>query len=553
MIEVRELDQRGTLADAEVTLVELTRLDGRLLTLAGHWADLHAPDSLPAPVDAWEAGRRRLNSDYGIRPGGEGTPEILASCPAELGLVLQTSAGGAKHLIADALDLRHRLPQLWAEVQDGRVRAWKARKVAQATRHLPFAAAREVDAGLAGLIPTLPWTRFATILDATLMRADPIGARLREAEAASRRFVALGHDGGPGLKTLIARGEVLDILTFLAAVNRVADLLAAEGDADTVEVRRSKAVGILGQPDRALTLLSTHQHDDDQPPIPVEPRQQGGWRRAGGSDADGYTEDRDPGEPGPAPVVDLRGGDQRPAPRDEGDPDQDAEAGCDTVEGAPGGRSLDLAHPVPTTSGTSSTSSTAQVRVQLYVHLTDAALAGTDPTAVCRVEGVGPVTATTVRSWLQRPGVRITVRPVVVPGDAIPVDGYEIPHRVREAVLLRNPASAFPWSSCTDRTSLQLDHVVSYLARCRGGPPRQTDPRKLAPLVQPEHQRKTSGSWRERTPAPGVYLWRSPRGWVSLVTNQGTYPLGAGTTADAFWRAAGPRGHGTAEATGQVA
>lgn len=512
MIEVRELDRPGTLADAQATLAEQLRLDGRQLALAAHWADLHHPDLLPAPVDAWEVRRRRLGGHYAVQPGGAGTPEVLASCPAELGLVLQTSAGGAKHLIADALDLRHRLPSLWAEVQEGQVRAWKARRVAQATRHLPLAVMADLDAGLTGLIPSLSWSRFEMILDATVMRADPVGARLSEAEAASRRFVALGRDESHGLKTLIARGAVLDILTFLAAVNRIADLLAADGDTDTVEVRRSKAVGILGQPDRALALLTAHQHDPDQAPAPVEPRHRDGWRPSS------TTADHEPEPPGPQSEPGAE-------PEPDGEPDEQ------------GHRSLDLTGSSPSPAA----GRTSGVRVHLYVHLTEAALRGTDPAGVCRVEGVGPVTAATVRGWLRSSDARITVRPVTVPGDAIPVDSYEIPHRVREAVLLRNPASGFPWSWCTDRSSLQLDHVRPWIARQRGGPPGQTGPVNLAPLSQPEHQRKTSGRWRERTPAPGVYLWRSPHGWITLVTNQGTFPLGTDARAQAMWQATAPR------------
>jgi hypothetical protein len=185
------------------------------------------------------------------------------------------------------------------------------------------------------------------------------------------------------------------------------------------------------------------------------------------------------------------------------------------------------------------------VRVQLYVHLTDAALNGKDADAVCRVEGVGPITVRTVRDWLRCADAKVTVRPVVVPGQAISVDGYEIPHAVRQAVLLRNPASVFPWSWCTERHSLQLDHVRRYLALVRGGLPGQTDPANLGPLVQTEHQPKTNGRWQERTPAPGVYLWRSPHGWIDLVTNQGTFPLGNGATAQQIWHAAAPAEAGT--------
>lgn len=229
MIEVQELDRPGTLARASAALASITRAEAELLALAAHWADLHDPASLPPVETEFEVRRRRFEQQYGVQPGGEGTPEVLASCFAELGL--QTSAGSAKHLVADALDLRHRLPRLWEQVQAGQIRRWKAVKVAQATRHLPSVAMAEVDAGLAGLLSSLPWSRFEAVLDATVMRADPAGAAHAEAEAASRRFVSLGRDGGPGLKTLIARGEVLDILTFLAAVtgSPTASLTTATG------------------------------------------------------------------------------------------------------------------------------------------------------------------------------------------------------------------------------------------------------------------------------------------------------------------------------------
>jgi len=536
MIEVEALDRRATLAASESSLGAVMLAEAEQLALAAHWADLHDPASLPAAVTELERRRRRFDGAYGVQPGGDGTPEVLAFCFRELGVVLQSSAGGAKHLVADALDLRHRLPRLWAEVQAGRVRGWKARKVAQATRHLPVAVMGEVDAGLAGLLTALAWSRFEAVLDATVMRADPVGAAHLEAEAASRRFVSLGQDGGRGLKTLIARGEVLDILTFLAAVNRVADLLGLEGDADTVEVRRSKAVGILGQPDRALALLARHQQDPDVPSAPVEPRSPGGWRRTGGGPLepdDDEPSDDEPSESEPAPddLVEATPS-WSPKPRDEDAPVFEPEPVREADEA--GRRSLDLSKPA------TGRVSVASVRVQLYVHLTEAALNDEDPDAVCRVEGVGPVTVRTVRDWLRRPDARVTVRPVVVPGRAVPVDGYEIPHSVREAVLLRHPASAFPWSWCTDRHSLQLDHVRRYLALVRGGPPRQTDPDNLAPLLGTEHQPKTNGRWQERTPAPGVYLWRSPHGWVELVTNQGTFPLGHGATAQRIWHATTP-------------
>ena len=372
------------------------------------------------------------------------------------------------------------------------------------------------------------------------------------------------------MKTLIARGEPLDILTFLAAVNRVADLLGLRGDDDPVAVRRSKAVGILGQPDRALALLTAHRDDPDIPPGPVEPRPHG-WRRprpTGEHDPDEHDtdegdedEDSDEGEGRRAGGDgEGAGGVERREPGDSDEPRDEAEP--DRLDEQPGSRSLDLTPPdhstgVRTTSDqvTKDRAGTVSVRVQLHVHLTDIALAGTDPSAVCRVKGVGPLTARTVRGWLARSDVQVTVRPVAVPGHAIPVDAYAIPRSTREAVLLRNPASAFPWSACVDPHTLQLDHVVPYRPIRSGGPPGQTDPARLAPLAGSEHQDKTHRHWQERTPAPGVHLWRSPHGWVYVITNQGTFPLGTSQTAQRIWHAvapyepspsrAGPRARGT--------
>jgi hypothetical protein len=51
----------------------------------------------------------------------------------ELGVELRTSGHQAALLVAEALDLRHRLPALWTRVEAGEVRPWFARKAAQAT------------------------------------------------------------------------------------------------------------------------------------------------------------------------------------------------------------------------------------------------------------------------------------------------------------------------------------------------------------------------------------------------------------------------------------
>jgi hypothetical protein len=45
-------------------------------------------------------------------------------------------------------------------------------------------------------------------------------------------------------------------------IDRIADILTRHGNDDPVDVRRSKAIGILAQPAEALRLLCQHQDDD---------------------------------------------------------------------------------------------------------------------------------------------------------------------------------------------------------------------------------------------------------------------------------------------------
>ena len=242
-------DAEGVLnvaADVHRSLVEH---ECRILELAAEWADCH-----PGEV----AGRRAgIACDIAREFGGDGTPSVAWSCVAELGTVLQTTTGAAESLIGDALDLRHRLPRLWQVVVGAGVRAWKARKVAQATRHLSLAAAAAVDAAVASTITSVPWARFERLLEAAIMTADPADAEARAHAYEAERFVRAGRSVA-GLKTLVARASAGEVIWFVAMVNRIAEILAADGDLDSADVRRSKAIGILANPAHALELLAAH-------------------------------------------------------------------------------------------------------------------------------------------------------------------------------------------------------------------------------------------------------------------------------------------------------
>ena len=258
-----------------------------------------------------------------------------------------------------------------------------------------------VDQAVHALIATLGWSRFELILDATIKHTDPETAQAAEEAAASRRFVAAGRANDHHIMTLIARGTSLDILSFLATVHRIADILHTDGDPDPVEVRRSKAIGILARPAKALELLASHENSSAK----VEEK----------ADADEVSEAEESEEEA------------------EPDPEHDGHV------------SLQLRNPL----GVPARPCRCGPRIQLYVHLTDAALRR-DSSAMCRIEGLGPLTAATLRAWLGRSDASITVRPVLTP-DQPAADGYEIPPAMREALRIRHPASVYPWSQTLGR------------------------------------------------------------------------------------------------------
>jgi hypothetical protein len=242
--------ERQAVADALVSNhAALVESECRELVLAVQWADLH-PTSSGTVLPGTERAKRY---------GGDGTPFAGEFAAAELGVLLGRSHVAAATLMADAPDVRHRLPMLWAELRAGSVRAWQARHVASRTRAtgLTLAQARDVDETTTSYISSLPWGRFLELLKARIIAADPEAAEARRLSADLERFVITGQSNEHGLKTLIAKATAGEGIYLVAMVDRIAEILFQQGDTDPVGVRRSKALGILAQPARALALLQS--------------------------------------------------------------------------------------------------------------------------------------------------------------------------------------------------------------------------------------------------------------------------------------------------------
>jgi hypothetical protein len=376
----------------------------------------------------------------------------------------------------------------------GGVRAWQARKIAEQTRPLSWEACADIDHALSDFVGMMPWLRFATILSAAILEADPALAAER-AERARTAQEVFSFDSEDGLKTVVAKAAAGDAIWFVATVNRIAEILAARGDTDPVGTRRARALGILAQPAEALRLLIEHQHDrTDQPDVSTV---------------------REPAEPEAPSEVEF---------------DRVSESGPD-MEADDHPRSLSI-EPPPAFDPKA-----ARPRVVLHFHLSEAALGAGQ--AMVRPEDGGPLTLDELIEFLGRTGCQVRIQPVLDPTGIAPIDGYEIPQRLRAAVRARQIADVFPFGTCLS-PSMDLDHTDRYVSMDYGGPPGQTRLGNLGPMARPGHRAVTHGGCKKRQPEPGYFVHRSPIGYVYLVTNQGTLPLGRTTFSAAVWEAAAP-------------
>ena len=243
--EVGDLDPAGVLEAAADAEQAERRAAFRKLQLAAHWADLH-----PATTDTGV-------ETFGGRPSWRTSrsaataPLVAAFTPEPFALALGMSPAAGAQLIADALDLRHRLPLLWKRVRRLEVPAWQARRVARQTHRLPKVAAIWVDEQVADRGTCGP-----VVVDRLVAHAiaayDPETHEDREDDARAGWDVTLTHPDATdflGTSHLEATGDTLVLKAFYDQVCGIAHQLFLDGDTSPLGVRKIKALGILtGQP-----------------------------------------------------------------------------------------------------------------------------------------------------------------------------------------------------------------------------------------------------------------------------------------------------------------
>jgi hypothetical protein len=254
----------------------------RLLRVAAHWADLHGvrPDDTRGGQAAGHRSRTVIGGTERLVPlAGPGAPAVAEFAPAELGAALGMSTYAASVLVGTALELRHRLPRLWARVMAGRLPAWRASKIAEHTTTLCAPAAGFVDAQLAPVAHRVGLGRVLALVEAARKRFDPDAAAEQERRAAQTRGVWLGERMLHGTRAIHIEADALDAAAFDHTIADLAQALAAFGDTVPLDVRRAKSVGTLADPQTALDLLSGHRDQHDEPGIGADPAGPGLRRR----------------------------------------------------------------------------------------------------------------------------------------------------------------------------------------------------------------------------------------------------------------------------------
>ncbi|MGF9755377.1 DUF222 domain-containing protein [Microvirga sp. 0TCS3.31] len=269
--EVDDLTARGLLASIRGRRAAEDRAAADVLVLAARWADLHPPESIHDAAAFTVPG-----CEHEEPIAGEGAPLVAEFCLAELGTTLGVSTTAAKKLVGHALDLRHRLPRLWAQVQAGRVPAWRARMVAEATIHatpaLTLEAAAFLDAQVAAVAGRIGQAQLDRLVAETVKRYDLAGFDPAADPEDGYLHVdprhATIHDDDvhyAGTMRLEAELDIADALDLDRAIAHGAETLKALGSDKSLDARRAAALGDLARTQTALDLAGTGADPEQLP------------------------------------------------------------------------------------------------------------------------------------------------------------------------------------------------------------------------------------------------------------------------------------------------
>ena len=417
-----------------------------------------------------------LHGEQLLRFGADGTPEVAEFICLEVGPALRMSPDAARALIRDVLNLRHRLPLLWAAVLDDGVEVRTARTIARRTSALDCEPCRWLDAQLAPLVAhrASAWKLIATAEDLTIRADAELAERKRQEALAARRVElapVISNEGtSTGVTDVFARLDTIDAIQLDGTLDALAECLATDATHQEHvprDVRRARALGLLADPTAAARLLT-------------------GQVRTGAESS------------------------------------KTGAASSDQAPGSPG--NAHNANPAPSTICAPTTT------VTMVVHLKASDFAGGPHASGGVWERHGPQTRQALQELLGRESTaQVRIQPIIDLNQPIAVTTYRPSERLGLAVRLRDGAEVFPWSSrraaatlCKDTTgrhqrsdNLDLDHTTAWPIG-----PTQLD--NLGLLSRTTHRAVTHGGYAVEQVRSGVFRWRTPAGQTWWTHAHGT-------------------------------
>ena len=429
-----------------------------LLGLAVQWAVIHPADTL----DDAEGYATRVHlagvDEQPVTLAGPGAPLVREFCVAEFAAAISVGTETGKHYLGHALELRYRLPKLWARVQRGDLPAWKARRVAHETisAALTPEAAGFVDAHVAPVAHKIRPAQLDRVVDEAIGRFMPAKAEQRRHQAAEGRHFTIEANqvSFTGTSQITGELDLADALDLEDAIRGIAGQLADPGNTDSLDVRRSVAAGELARRQLALDLTTEGE--------------------AGGFEARGDV-GRGASEASVSKPRTSTTGRSRSRTVLHLHLSQAAVEGSEGVGRVENTRSPITGEQIRLWCGRPDTDLTIKPIMDLADHVSVDAYEVADRIA----EQVALRDLTCVFPWCTRPARKL--RP-----DEHPCD---------------------------------CDHVIPYR---RDGSPDQTCSCSIAPLCRHHHRHKTFTAWTYRVVEPGSYLWTSPHRYQYLRDHTGT-------------------------------
>jgi hypothetical protein len=227
-----------------------------LMLLAAAWADAHPDlDDEREPCDPHED-----------RDPDEADPRVPAmawDAGASFAAALGVSTAAGEAMIRDTLVVRHRLPSVWKRVLAHEVPVWRARRIAQAILGKPDDVVAHLDEAVAPVAEKVGPVILERLIDEAMLRLYPEERELAQLEALDGRHVTLHEEtlNETGVGDMSIRADWKDLHDFNQTLSEVAERFAEADEAEgrvpeSLDVRRSRAVGVLADPEAAAALLA---------------------------------------------------------------------------------------------------------------------------------------------------------------------------------------------------------------------------------------------------------------------------------------------------------